>query len=41
MLQAVETCLYGLEEVATNITALERLCELALGRTCVAEVIHR
>ncbi|XP_052762944.1 tudor domain-containing protein 7-like isoform X2 [Mya arenaria] len=39
--QAVEVSLYGLEEVCTNITALERMCELALGKTCVAEVIDR
>ena len=41
IIQAVEVNLYGLEEVCTNITALERMCELALGRTCVAEVTER
>ncbi|XP_060571770.1 tudor domain-containing protein 7-like isoform X2 [Ruditapes philippinarum] len=39
--QAVEVCLYGLEEVSTNITALEKICDIALGKTCVAEVVDR
>lgn len=39
--QAVEVSLYGLEDHCQNITALERICELALGRTLVAEVVER
>ena len=39
--QAIEVSLYGLEEVATNITALSKLCDLALANTCVAEVVER
>ncbi|KAL4217941.1 Tudor domain-containing protein 7 [Mactra antiquata] len=39
--QAVEVSLYGLEEVATNMTALQEMCELALGKSCVAEIVDR
>ena len=39
--QAIEVSLYGLEEVATNVTALSKLCDLALANTCVAEVVYR
>ena len=33
--------LYGLEDVATNVTALSKLVELGLANTCVAEVVER
>ncbi|KAL3890205.1 hypothetical protein ACJMK2_002497 [Sinanodonta woodiana] len=39
--QAVPVSLYGLEEVAENMTVLSKLCELALGKTCVAEPVNR
>ena len=39
--QAIEVSLYGLEDVATNVTALSKLCDLALANTCVAEVVER
>lgn len=39
--QAVEVSMYGLEDVATNMTALEQMCELALGKSCVAEIVVR
>ncbi|XP_033726486.1 uncharacterized protein LOC117316104 isoform X2 [Pecten maximus] len=39
--QAIEVSLYGLEEVSENITVLETLFDLALGKTCVAEVVSR
>ncbi|XP_021373066.1 tudor domain-containing protein 7A-like, partial [Mizuhopecten yessoensis] len=39
--QAIEVSLYGLEEVAENITVLEALFDFALGKTCVAEVVSR
>ncbi|XP_052271235.1 tudor domain-containing protein 7-like isoform X3 [Dreissena polymorpha] len=39
--QAVEVRLYGLDDVCTNITTLDSLVELAIGKTLVAEVIER
>lgn len=39
--QAIEVSLYGLEEIATNPTTVDKLLDLALAKTCVAEIISR
>ena len=39
--QAVEVSLYGLEEIASNSTTIEQLIDLALSKTCVADVVSR
>ena len=39
--QAVEVSLYGLQEIASNSTTIEKLIDLALSKTCVADVVSR
>lgn len=40
-LQAIPCVLAGLEQYSANITAIEKLFDMALGKTCVAEAVTK